>query len=79
MHLLTVRELAKEIFYGIFLFEYEFPRAMQATILLLTYVNIIYIDYFDYKWPCPLNFKDLLEFRKLSDEINGSVAKNGEF
>jgi hypothetical protein len=44
MNHFIVRELAKEIFSDMFLFEYEFSRAMQATILLLTYVNAIFLD-----------------------------------
>ena len=44
MHNLIVRELAKEFFSElIFLAEYEFTRAVHATILLLTYVNVISI------------------------------------
>ena len=44
MHNLIIRELAKEFFYELlFLAEYEFTRAVHATILLLTYVNVISI------------------------------------
>jgi hypothetical protein len=43
MHKLIVRELAKEFFSLIFLVEYDFTRAVPATILLLTYVNVIFI------------------------------------
>ena len=42
MHNLIVRELAKEFFSVIFLVEYEFSRAVPETILLLTYVNVIF-------------------------------------
>ena len=56
MYRITVRELAKEIFYGTFLSVYVFSRAMSPTILQLTYVNLIYIGYIDYEWPSPVSF-----------------------
>jgi hypothetical protein len=42
MNPLILRELAKEFFPFIFLVEYEFPRAMTETFLLLTYVNVFF-------------------------------------
>jgi hypothetical protein len=79
MNPLILRELAKEFFPFIFLVEYEFPRAMTETILQLTYVNVLFAVKLDNERAFPRHFQDFLEFWKLSNKIDGSLAENGEY
>ena len=76
---LILGELAKEFFPFIFLVEYEFPCAVTETILLLTYVNVIFAVILYYEWAFLWHFQDFLEFWKLSNKIDGRLAENGRY